>query len=132
MDFVKRVLIIDDEANMTEWLSEVVNSAGYMAFTTMSPTMALLAAAEEKPCAIVCDINMPGLTGFHMLRLLKDHSATAEIPVILMSENGVAIAPEAAAVLVKPFQAEELLAVLELNSRVMEIPEDTESNASTG
>jgi DNA-binding response OmpR family regulator len=132
MKFPKRILIIDDEPDMVAWLFEVVTMAGYTATGTTVPTTGLVMASEQVPDLIVCDITMPGLSGFHVFQLLKDHRNTAKIPVILMSGEVFAIAPEGVGVLAKPFQAEDLLALIEQQLRAAELAANDLSFRATG
>src|ERR1043166_5832882 len=109
----KRILIIDDEPDMLEWLSEVLAFAGYKPITTALPAAGLVMACEQEPDAVICDINMPALSGVYVFRLLKDHPSTANIPLILMSGDAFAIAPEGVGMLAKPFQPEDLISLIE-------------------
>jgi CheY-like chemotaxis protein len=122
MIFAKRILIIDDEPDMVEFLSEMLTSSGYVAISTTSAAKGLVIASSEAPDLIVCDINMPALSGFHVLRLLKDHPNTADIPVILMSGDELVIAPEGIGVLAKPFQTAELLGLIDQQLRAVQTP----------
>src|SRR5436190_10229972 len=118
----KRILIIDDEPDMVVWLAEVVTLAGYEPVTTTVPAMGLVMASQQRPDLIVCDIAMPGLSGFHVFRLLKDHPHTADIPVILMSGEVSVSAPEGVGLLMKPLQVEDLLGLIEEQLRAAESP----------
>ena len=122
MSNAKRLLIIESQPEMTEWLTQVANSAGYDAIATGSATVGLVIASEEAPSAIICNVEMPGLNGFHVLRLLKDHVNTANTPVILITTEANVVAPQAAAVLQLPFEADELLVILALNISATEVP----------
>jgi DNA-binding response OmpR family regulator len=127
----KRVLIIDSQPEMADWLTQVVNSAGYDAITTGSATVGLVIASEEAPSAILCNVDMPGLNGFHVLRLLKDHVNTANTPVILITGEANVVAPQATAVLQAPFEADELLVLLALNISATEPAPAAEDAAGT-
>lgn len=131
MSNAKRVLIIESHPEMAEWLSQVVNSAGYDAITTGSATVGLVIASEEAPSAILCNVEMPGLNGFHVIRLLKDHVNTVNTPVILITANANVVVPQAAAVLQTPFEADELLVILALNINVTEPAPAAEDAAGT-
>jgi CheY-like chemotaxis protein len=115
----KRVLIVEDEANMRTVLREALERSGY-AVAEAAEGLAGLAQAETwHPHAILLDIRMPELDGYEVCRRLKANSATKPIPVIVVT--AVVDAPvsrlvyEAGAVacILKPFRLEALLAMIQ-------------------
>ena len=61
----KKILIIDDEQDITEMLSSFFQSRGYEAITAGSASQALR-QVETRPDLILLDINMPGEDGFSL------------------------------------------------------------------
>lgn len=80
-----RILIADDEPDVLMLVGSNFASAGFDVACAPDGTAALADARREVPALIVLDIMMPGLTGIEVLRALKRESATAAIPVILLS-----------------------------------------------
>jgi signal transduction histidine kinase/DNA-binding response OmpR family regulator len=78
------ILVVDDEADVTSYLSAVLQSRGYSTFTAGSGAEALAIGAERRPDLIILDVMMPGMTGWEVLRRLRD-SDLASVPVIVLS-----------------------------------------------
>jgi CheY-like chemotaxis protein len=82
------VLIIDDEIHIRRLISQMLELAGYQVLEAASGPEALRLIEETRPDVITCDIFMPGMSGFDVLEALKSESATAEIPVIMLTALG--------------------------------------------
>lgn len=67
----KKILIIDDEQDITEMLSSFFQSRGYEAITADSASQALR-QVETRPDLILLDINMPGEDGFSLCGKIRD------------------------------------------------------------
>lgn len=67
----KKILIIDDEQDITEMLSSFFQSRGYEAITAGSASQALR-QVETRPDLILLDINMPGEDGFSQCGKIRD------------------------------------------------------------
>lgn len=67
----KKILIIDDEQDITEMLSSFFQSRGYEAITAGSASQALR-QVETRPDLILLDINMPGEDGFSLCGKIRD------------------------------------------------------------
>ncbi|HDP80935.1 MAG TPA: response regulator [Spirochaetes bacterium] len=117
----KKVLIVDDEADVLEYLSSLLEDNGYRTLTAMNGKTGMEAARAEKPDLICLDITMPEETGVSMLRQLHDDGETASIPVIIVSgvdprfkdfiENRRQVSPPAA-YFEKPINQGEFLAAV--------------------
>jgi len=82
----KRLLIIDDEANMRHMLSTVLEKAGYHVETAADGAEGLEMIQESPYDFILCDIKMPKMGGMEFLKLSRDRIGTAT--VIMMSAYG--------------------------------------------
>ena len=82
---MNRILVIDDE----EWLREMVQLAltqkGYEVLEASNGVRGIDVARKELPDLILCDVNMEKLDGYHTLASLRNETATASIPFILMT-----------------------------------------------
>ena len=108
-----RILVIDDETEMCETLSEILTQEGYEVSTALSGEKALRLLQSEFFDLILCDIFMPDLGGFALLSRIP-----AGTPVVMMTAfASVETARKAFKVgvrdyLVKPFKTSELLLIL--------------------
>lgn len=108
----KRVLVVDDEPSIVAALTELLEPAGYRVIGCSSGSQAVARARQQQPDAVVLDIMMPEINGFDVLRLLKSETATADIPVIVLSvldDRSKAIELGASEYVRKPFEKEVLL-----------------------
>jgi two-component system OmpR family response regulator len=110
----RRVLVVDDEENVTHLVSSALRFDGFETATADSGTAALAAVAELDPDLIVLDVMMPGLDGLGVLQSLR--SAGSQVPVIFLTARDAAtdriggLRAGADDYVVKPFSIEELLA----------------------
>ncbi len=82
---VPKILIVDDEPDIVEYLCAVLEDNGYRAAGVTEAKSALDAAASERPDLILLDILMPGESGLHLYREMRRNPATAETPVLIIS-----------------------------------------------
>jgi DNA-binding response OmpR family regulator len=80
-----KVLIADDDPVMTATLSNVLSSRGYTVVIARDAMQAFMFAVQQKPHAILLDINMPAGTGHGALTRLQASARTSSIPVLVMS-----------------------------------------------
>lgn len=113
------ILLADDSPTAQNMARQILGAAGYEVTTVSSGAAALQAASENLPDAIVLDIHMPGENGMDVCHQFKASAETAHIPVLLTAskleqfrEQDVARAG-ADGVVVKPFEASELVGAVE-------------------
>jgi two-component system OmpR family response regulator len=110
----RRVLVVDDEENVTHLVSSALRFDGFETLTADNGNSALAAVAESEPDLIVLDVMMPGLDGLGVLHNLR--AAGSQIPVIFLTARDMAtdriggLRAGADDYVVKPFSVEELLA----------------------
>ena len=110
----RRVLVVDDEENVTHLVSSALRFDGFETVTADSGTAALSKVAEVDPDLIVLDVMMPGLDGLGVLQNLR--AAGSQVPVIFLTARDTAndriggLRAGADDYVVKPFSVEELLA----------------------
>ena len=78
----KRILAIDDEPAMTEWLKMVVEAEGYEVRTALIGTRGEEIFKQWRPDVVITDLMLPDLDGIALLRRLKDGDPWPEIIVI--------------------------------------------------
>ena len=76
---------MDDEEDIRRFLGTVLREKGYEVLLAAEGEEALELAGRERPDLVLLDIMMPAMDGWEVLRRLKAHAATAEIPVALVS-----------------------------------------------
>ena len=79
------ILIVDDDELIRENLREMFEEAGYRAVTAADGSAALGVLHKEQCDLIVLDLEMPGVDGVALCRLLRAQDATSKIPVIAFS-----------------------------------------------
>lgn len=82
-----KILVADDSRFQVQLLSSYLTAHGHQVTTAMDALQASMSAMRELPDAIVLDINMPGGTGFEVLKRLRNSSKTCHIPVLIVSGN---------------------------------------------
>jgi CheY-like chemotaxis protein/two-component sensor histidine kinase len=83
------VLVVDDERGVRELLVEALKKAGFNAQGAPSGEVALSLATERTPQAVLCDLLMPGMSGFELIARLRTGEATAHTPVIVITSKDV-------------------------------------------
>ena len=79
------ILAVDDDTDLLALIAKVL-SPEYQVLTASDPGTALeLAGGEPRPDLILLDVDMPGATGFELIRVLKDEGRTALIPVVFLT-----------------------------------------------
>lgn len=111
----RRLLVVEDEANIVEALSYVLQRAGFLVETVSDGDTALQRLKRERFAAVVLDIMIPGMNGFEILRNVRADPALADLPVIVLTARGQAkdrkMAEEigASAFITKPFSNAEVV-----------------------
>ena len=79
-----KILVIEDNNDVRENIEELLQLSGYKVFTAENGKVGTAKALEEIPDLILCDIMMPELDGFGVLRILSNHPSTIDIPFIFL------------------------------------------------
>ena len=82
---VKRILIVDDEADFSELLQFRLRHLNYEVLAAASGTEALNKARSELPDVILLDLLLPDFDGLTLCEILRRRSPTREIPLILIT-----------------------------------------------
>lgn len=83
-----KVLIIDDDAFLSGIYATKLELEGFAVATARDGEEGLKAAFKEKPDLILCDVLMPKLDGFEVLKRLKADPQTKDVPVIMLTNLG--------------------------------------------
>ena len=87
LPFRKTILIVEDEPDTAEMLSEMMHLSGYQVVHTYSGHSALETIFTTKPDALILDVMLPDLSGLEVLRQIRRDPRLEQIPVILVSGN---------------------------------------------
>ena len=79
------LLLVEDDPWMQSIVGNLLTDEGYIVLRASSAAEALRAARRQRLSVILLDLNLPGVPGLELLRWLKSHAATADIPVIALS-----------------------------------------------
>lgn len=108
------VLLVDDDTQLTEMLAEYLEPEGMSIAAVASGTQGLRRAQQEPYDLIVLDVMLPGLSGFEVLRQMRESGI--HTPVLMLTARGddvdriVGLEMGADDYLPKPFNPRELLA----------------------
>jgi two-component system response regulator (stage 0 sporulation protein F) len=76
------ILIVDDEAQMRDMLTQYLSKQGYHVLSAQDGLAAVSLAERERPHLIVLDINMPGMNGVEVLRKLRAKNYAGGVMVL--------------------------------------------------
>ncbi|CAM3725531.1 response regulator [Corallococcus sp. ZKHCc1 1396] len=114
-----KVLIVEDSKVSREHIAATVEAVdGIEAVTTASGFEALKLLPRQRFDLIITDINMPDINGLELINFVKKNPNYRDVPLIIVTTEGReqdrsrGMALGAAGYLVKPFQTEELEALL--------------------
>ncbi|HXB10720.1 MAG TPA: response regulator [Bacteroidia bacterium] len=116
---MKKILLIEDNLEMRENTSEILDLAGYVMVVAENGKQGVEMAKKEKPDLIISDIMMPDLDGYGVLHILSKDPDTAGIPFIFLTakadrgdmRKGMNMGADD--YLTKPFEETELLNAIE-------------------
>ncbi|HYO68109.1 MAG TPA: response regulator [Archangium sp.] len=107
------ILVVDDDPDIREALRDILDDAGYSVVLAFHGQMALeLLGTMGRPCLVLLDWMMPVMDGAQFLHLLRENPLYDTVKVILCTASGRDVPPGAQGLLRKPFELEELLAVV--------------------
>lgn len=81
----KKILIIEDNADIVDNISEILDLAGYETFKAVNGKQGVETAISKVPDLIICDIMMPVLDGYGVLHMLQKNEKLQNIPFIFLS-----------------------------------------------
>jgi len=80
-----KILVVDDEPSIREFLHEILTDEGHQVFTASDGREALLMAVKEQPDLILLDIMMPHMDGMETCRQLRERPTTRHIRIIMLT-----------------------------------------------
>ena len=114
----KKILLVDDESDILDFVSIRLKSWGYEVITAPDGAKAVTLAGDRMPDLILLDVMMPGKDGYETCNEIKSDEKTSRIPIILftakpqqkerLKSNYEFIAADD--YILKPYESEDLLA----------------------
>ena len=113
-----KILLADDSMTAQAMGKKILSEAGYDVVTVSNGAAAMKKIPEIKPDLVLLDVYMPGYSGLEVCQQLRGDPSTCTAPVLLTvgklepfrSEDGIRV--KADGVIVKPFEATDLIAVV--------------------
>jgi two-component system, OmpR family, KDP operon response regulator KdpE len=127
-----RILIVDDEPQITRVLRTSLQSNGHEVTVASDGVDALAKFMKAEPELVITDLAMPGMDGIELTRAIRERS---QVPVIVLSVRGndaskVAALDEGADdYITKPFSIQELMARVRVQSRRLAVAAEAEESA---
>jgi two-component system OmpR family response regulator len=115
-----RVLVIDDEPEITEIVEAFLSDAGYVVTAENSPQHAIAKVLEFRPDVILLDIMMPGMDGYDVCQQVKARPEFAHVPIIFLTgkdradDMGRSFKVGGDMFIKKPFSCERLLEIVNI------------------
>lgn len=116
----QRILVVDDEADISTILAVTLRRAGYEVITAADGVEALEAIRRQPPDLVLLDVMMPRADGFETLRRIREYGPSAQVPVIMLTAK-TALADKmkgfergADDYVPKPFEPAEVLARVQI------------------
>jgi DNA-binding response OmpR family regulator len=116
MNNKKRILCIEDEAEMIELMRLVLEREGFEVIGAMGGEQGLKVVKTEKPDLILLDLMMPGMDGWEVYRQMRADRELADIPVVIVTAKAQSIdkvlglqVAKVADYITKPFGPKDLL-----------------------
>lgn len=112
---MKKILIVDDEADIIEILQFVLEAQGFECITALDGEEGLKLARESNPDLIILDVMMPKMNGYKICRLLKFDEKYKNIPIFMITarsqDKDKEIGEETGAdeYITKPFQVDYVI-----------------------
>jgi CheY-like chemotaxis protein len=124
-----RILFADDSVTAQNMGRKILTEAGYEVVAVSNGAAAVKKIAEQKPDIIILDVYMPGYTGLEVCEKVRASMETMRTPVLLTVGKLEPYKPEDAnrvkadGVIVKPFEASDLLAIIKkFEERLSQVP----------
>jgi DNA-binding NarL/FixJ family response regulator len=115
----RQLLLIDDDPNLILLVKDYLEFRGYNVTTAENGRAALEVLDAQIPDMIICDVMMPEMDGYGLVKHIRQNPRTNKIPVLFLSAKGQAddrvkgLNEGADVYMVKPFEPEELVAQVE-------------------
>ena len=114
----EKILIVDDERNLRESLSEALSQAGYQVLTASNGKEAYSIIQRQEVDLLLCDWRMPEMDGSALLNLLREEGRLVDLPALVITAHGTsnnaidAIQLGAYDFVTKPFDLDDVIVTI--------------------
>ncbi|MCF8295528.1 MAG: response regulator [Bacteroidales bacterium] len=116
---MSKILIIEDTDELRDQMADVLQLEGFEVTVAANGYLGVQQALKSKPDLILCDIMMPGISGYDVFQLIKDDATLSTVPFVYITalserssyRKGMDLGADD--YLVKPFTIEELLGAIQ-------------------
>ncbi|GAB6165859.1 hypothetical protein JCM19992_18590 [Thermostilla marina] len=119
-DSAKKVLLCDDELPILKAAQFKLQRAGYTVLTAGDGEEGWEIIERESPAIVVTDYQMPRLDGLGLIRRMREHDSTRDVPTILLTAKGFELEESelreqygVSALVAKPFSPRHILSLVE-------------------
>ncbi|MBI4589175.1 MAG: response regulator [Candidatus Rokubacteria bacterium] len=131
-----KILVVDDTPYNVKLLADLLTVKGYTVVTAASGPEALDKVEADRPDLVLLDVMMPGMSGYEVCRKIRENSATAILPVVMVTsldpaqERLKGLEAGADDFLTKPINQPELLARVRSLLRIKELYDTVQAQAA--
>ena len=123
---MKKIIVIEDNAEVRENLAEILSLSNYEVIEAENGKVGVQKVMEEKPDLIICDVMMPELDGFGVLKILNKNPELMHIPFMFLTakaektdfRKGMGLGADD--YITKPFDDVDLLDAIEMRLKKSE------------
>ena len=114
-----KVLVVDDSATSSLFISKALRKAGYFVITAADGKEGLSKAFQERPHCLILDVVLPGMSGFGVCRHLRAMDPQRNLSIIMVSSKNTpldqtwGLRQGADRYLTKPFTEDALLQIVQ-------------------
>lgn len=85
---VKRVVVIEDEPNISEAIRYILTRNGWHVDVSADGVGAVQSLCADPPDLVILDLMLPNISGFEILRQLRQEARTQALPVLMLTAKG--------------------------------------------
>jgi len=124
---MKKILVIEDNLEVRENLAEILELSNYIVDIAVNGKEGVQKALSNPPDLILCDVMMPNLDGYGVVKILDSKPITSDIPFVFLTakaeksdmRKGMNLGADD--YITKPFDDVELLDAIEMSFIIIEI-----------
>jgi CheY-like chemotaxis protein len=83
----RTIAVVEHDGQNRDELHRLLGAAGYRVVSTNEARAAVDLVREERPALLLCNVDMPGMDGYAVLKAIQADPETASCPVVFLSPN---------------------------------------------